>query len=181
MKIILYNNFSENNKLDKTISKLIELEGYLREQTSLINPQILIELNPNNFNSYVTDDNKIYVKYNNTNVVWDSFVYNNVLSSNYVYIPDFNRYYFINDITSVRQNLWRLSLHVDVLMSYKKEINNTNAFVSRNEFDYDPDIYDRELPTKQSISVDFETITNDLIDDGSNSNLYQYVVTTITT
>ena len=47
MKIILYNNFSENNKLDKNIVKIIELNGTLREASSLINPSILIELNPN--------------------------------------------------------------------------------------------------------------------------------------
>lgn len=182
MKIILYNNHSENNKLNKTIVKIVELEGYLREQTSLVNPQIMIEFHPDQFsNNLIKDNDQVYVIYNNLKLTWDQFINNYVLSANYVYIPDFNRYYFINDITSVRQNLWRLSLHVDVLMSYQKEIKNTNAFVSRNEFDYDPDIYDRELPTKQDVSVDFETIINDLIDDGSNSNLYQYVVTTITT
>ena len=143
----------------------------------------MIEFDPKSFKDldYVKDDNKVFVVYNGIKITWDTFINDYVLSANYVYIPDFNRYYFINDITSVRQNLWRLSLHVDVLMSYKKEINNTYAFISRNEFDYDPDIYDRELPTKQDISVDFETISNDLIDDGSNPNLYQYVVTTITT
>ena len=183
MKIILYNNHSENNKLNKSIVKIVEIEGYLREQTSLVNPQIMIEFDPKAFEDlgYVKDDNQVYVVYNNLKITWDQFINNYVLSANYVYIPDFNRYYFINDITSVRQNLWRLSLHVDVLMSYKKEINNIKAFVSRNEFDYDPDIYDRELPTKQDVSVDFETITNDLISDGSSSTLYQYVVTTITT
>ena len=183
MKLTLYNNHSENNKLDKTIVKIVKLQGYLREQTSLINPQIMIEFDPKAFEDlgYVKDDAQAYVMYNGIRIKWDTFINDYVLSANYVYIPDFNRYYDINDMTSVRQNLWRLSLHVDVLMSYKKEINNTNAFVSRNEFDYDPDIYDRELPTKQDVSVDFETITNDLIDDGSNPNLYQYVVTTITT
>lgn len=181
MKLTLYNNHSENNKLNKTIVKIVELEGYLREQTSLVNPQIMIEFHPEQFgDNYVKDDDQVYVIHNGVKITWDSFINNYVLSANYVYIPDFNRYYFINDITSVRQNLWRLSLHVDVLMSYKKEIQNNYAFVSRNEFDYDPDIYDRELPTKQDVLVDFEQITNDLISDGSSSTLYQYVVTTIT-
>ena len=137
MNLILYNNHSENNKLNKTIVKIVELTGYLREQTSLINPQIMIEFHPNQFDSYVKDNDQVYVVYNGIKITWDSFINKYVLSANYVYIPDFNRYYFINDITSVRQNLWRLTLHVDVLMSYKKEISNTNAFVSRNEFKYD--------------------------------------------
>lgn len=145
MKIILYNNHSENNKLNKTIVKIVELSGYLREQTSLINPQILIEFHPDQFDGYVKDDNQVYVIYNGIKITWDSFIYNYVLSANYVYIPDFNRYYFINDITSVRQNLWRLTLHVDVLMSYKNEIGNTKAFVIRNEFNFDPMVRDDEI------------------------------------
>lgn len=144
MKLILYNNHSENNKLNKTIVKIVELDGYLRETSSLINPQIMVEFHPDQF-GYVKDDNQIYVMYNGVKITWDSFINNYVLSANYVHIPDFNRYYFINDITSVRQNLWRLSLHVDVLMSYKKEIINTKAFVMRNEFEYDPLVKDDEV------------------------------------
>lgn len=139
MKITLYNNHSENNNINKTLVKIVDLEGYLREQTSLINPQIMIEFHPDNFKDldYVIDNNLRYVTYNGIKIIWDTFINDYVLSANYVYIPDFNRYYFINDITSVRQNLWRLTLHVDVLMSYKNEIKNTNAFVSRNQFKYD--------------------------------------------
>lgn len=137
MKLILYNNNSENNKLNKDIVKIVELEGYLREETSLINPQIMIEFYPEVFGKYVKDDNQIYVIYDGIKITWDTFINQYVLSANYLYIPDFNRYYFINDITSVRNNLWRLTTHVDVLMSYQKEISETNAFVSRNEFSYD--------------------------------------------
>ena len=97
MKIILYNNHSENNKLDKSIVKIVELQGYLREQTSLINPQILIEFHPEQFDGYVKEDNQVYVKYNGIKITWDSFINKYVLSANYVHIPEFNRYYFINE------------------------------------------------------------------------------------
>lgn len=137
MKIILYNNHSENNKLNKTIVKIVELEGYLREVCSLINPQIMIEFHPEQFDGYVKDDNQVYVVHNNVKITWDSFINNYVLSANYVYIPEFNRYYFINDIISIRTNMWRLDMHVDVLMSYKNQIKQMNAFVNRNEFEYD--------------------------------------------
>ena len=161
MKIILYNNHSENNKLNKTIVKIVELDGYLREQTSLVNPQIMIEFHPDQFsNNLVKDNDQVYVMYNGVKITWDQFINNYVLSSNYVYIPDFNRYYFINDITSVRQNLWRLTLHVDVLMSYKKEIGNTKAFVSRNEFDFNPDIDDNLISYKYDKKIDYITPIN---------------------
>ena len=145
MKIILYNNHSETNKLNKTIIKIVEMEGYLRDQTSLINPQVLIEFHPDQFDEYVRDDNQDYVVVNGLRVTWDTFINNYVLSANYVSIPDFNRFYFINDIVSVRQNLWRILLHVDVLMSYSKEILNTKGFIARNEFTFDPMVRDDEV------------------------------------
>lgn len=153
MNIILYNNHSENNNINKTIVKIIDLEGYLREQTSLVNPQIMIEFHPNQFEGYIKDDDQDYVVYNGIKITWDTFINNYVLSANYVYIPDFNRYYFINDITSVRQNLWRLSLHVDVLMSYKKEINNTYAFISRNENVYNTLLEDKMISYQNNKNV----------------------------
>ena len=41
---------------------------------------------------------------------------------NYAYIPAFDRYYFVTDISVDRQNLYRVSLRCDVLMSYKSQI-----------------------------------------------------------
>lgn len=49
---------------------------------------------------------------------------------NYCFIPEFNRYYFITDITSVRTNLWRISCSVDVLMSYQAQLLNLDVIVS---------------------------------------------------
>lgn len=49
---------------------------------------------------------------------------------NYCFIPEFNRYYFITDITSVRTNLWRISCSVDVLMSFQSQILNLDVIVS---------------------------------------------------
>lgn len=173
MKLILYNNFSESNKLDKNIVKIIELDGNLREASSLINPSILIELNPNNINDLVVDDNNDYVTFNGIRITWNSFIYNYVLSANYVYIPEFNRYYFINDIISIRTNMWRLNMHVDVLMSYKNQIKQMNAFVNRNEFIYDEMVKDdlisyyynkdvsEYIPTKgDKVNTTFDTYTS---------------------
>ena len=143
MKLILYNNHSEDNNINKSLIKIVELTGFLREQASLINPLILIELDPKNFGAIV-DNNQVYVMYNNVKITWDSFS-SKVLSANYVYIPDFNRYYFINDIISVRNNLWRIALSIDVSMSYKENIKELKALVTRNEFKYDPLVKDDEI------------------------------------
>ena len=142
MKLVLYNNFSETNQLNKIISKIIELEGSLLDATSIINPVIKIFFNPESMEGYVVDDNKIYITFNGLKITWDSFIYDYVLAANYAYIPEFNRYYFINDIISVRKNIWQLVMNVDVLMSYKDEILNLDAFVTRNEFDFNPLVKD---------------------------------------
>jgi len=178
MKITLYNNYGENNNINKHLVKIIDLEGYLREQTSLVNPQIMIELHPDQY-GFIKDDTGTYVTFNdNIKITWDSFIYQNVLSANYVYIPDFNRYYFINDITSVRQNLWRLSLHVDVLMSYKKEILNTKAFISRNEFIYNDKLVDELRDYEYIKDIKYHDIENiDDVDEFSSFGTFLVSVT----
>lgn len=160
MTLVLYNNFSETNKLEKNIAKIIELVGTLREASSLINPSILIELNPSQLNNCIIEDNNTYVMYNNLKITWDSFIYNYVLSANYAYIPEFNRYYFINDITAIRTNIWRVNMHVDVLMSYSKEIKNTHAIVTRNEYKYNNFLLDDKISFSNKKEVTYLPITN---------------------
>ena len=56
-----------------------------------------------------------------------------VIGFNYAYIPDFYRYYYVNDITSVRVGLWRLTLICDVLMSFKSAILNSYAIIDHTQ------------------------------------------------
>ena len=102
MKITLYTNNSEKNKLEKNLANAKEFSGNLREESSIVNPSILIQTeNPSSFN--------------------------------YAYIPEFKRYYFITDAISVRTNIWRISLHCDVLMSFKDSIKSTSIILSDTE------------------------------------------------
>ena len=82
MKLILYNNYSETNQVNKTIIKVIELEGSLLDSTSIINPIIKIFFNPESMEGYVVDDNKIYITFNGLKITWDSFIYDYVLAAN---------------------------------------------------------------------------------------------------
>ena len=52
---------------------------------------------------------------------------------NYAYIPAFNRYYFINKIEAYRTGLFILTMSVDVLETYKKEIKGMLAIIEKNE------------------------------------------------
>ena len=95
MNISLYKTNSENNVVYKTLTDSISLpDCYLKENTSVISPVIFIQ---------TTLD---------------------LTSYNYAYISLFgDRYYYITDITSVRNGLWQLNLKVDVLMTYKSYFN----------------------------------------------------------
>lgn len=52
---------------------------------------------------------------------------------NYCYIPDFSRYYFVKNIVAQRKNLWAVSCHVDVLMSWDWEIEHIPVIIDRTE------------------------------------------------
>lgn len=57
----------------------------------------------------------------------------NLSGYNYMRIPQFGRFYYITDIVCVRSGLWRVSGHVDVLMSYREAIEDIPIIVSDSE------------------------------------------------
>lgn len=63
-----------------------------------------------------------------------------------------NKYYWIEDTTSVRNNLWQISCNMDVLATYRTQILNTYAFV---EYDTSDNKYiaDTRIPTKYLPSI----------------------------
>lgn len=103
-------NLSPTNKVTKEIEwHTPDLVGTLREGTSIIDPVIIVEANSPGFHA-----NK----------------------SNYCYIEEFGRYYYITNIVSPNYTLWELHCHVDVLMSYQGEIREQTAIVARQERKY---------------------------------------------
>ena len=52
---------------------------------------------------------------------------------NYVHIPQFHRYYFINDMINIKNNLWEIHMKVDVLESFKTKIKANKAIVEKSE------------------------------------------------
>lgn len=96
---------------------------------------------------------------------------------NYVHISAFNRYYFVTDIVSVRTNLWEISLHTDVLMSYRTAIKNCTGFIDRNENTFNQLVIDPEIPLRQGEQVSQYTIDNDVFVD--SSSIGQYLITGI--
>ena len=104
MKVTLYNTTSENNRLNKNLTKILDIENAKVMNTSnLLNLQIFIK------RDLVSDFNKI----------------------NYLYIDSYKRYYFV-DVT-IENGFLVLNCSIDVLMTYKSAILNLTATVTRNE------------------------------------------------
>lgn len=57
----------------------------------------------------------------------------NLSSYNYAYIQSIGRYYYITDIKSIKYGLWEVSMHVDVLMSYKNAVRSSLAIIKSTE------------------------------------------------
>ena len=60
---------------------------------------------------------------------------------NYAYIPEFKRYYFINEFTSVRNGLWRVRLAVDVLKTYQMQIIQMPAIIDKQQNEGHSNLY----------------------------------------
>lgn len=61
---------------------------------------------------------------------------------NYVYIPDFSRYYYVTNSSKELGGVIQIECKVDVLMSHANAIRNLNAIVERQE-----NLYNLYLPS----------------------------------
>lgn len=104
MTIEFYVNQSEKNRLDKTLVSAFNLNGELKEDCSIIDPVIKVVADVSSMSSV-----------------------------NYMYIASFGRYYFINNVISINNDICEVHAHVDVLSTYKDEIRAQRAIVSRQE------------------------------------------------
>ena len=66
---------------------------------------------------------------------------------NYCYIPEFRRYYFVND-WEYSTGLWVCYMEVDVMASFKSEIGEKSYYILRTSTAYDGDLNDSLYPMK---------------------------------
>lgn len=107
MTIKLYTNTSPADFVTKNITQVgSDVSGYLREGTTILNPDIMIEANT------IPSD------------------------VNYMYVSEFGRYYFVGDIEVVRNGLYKLPGRVDALSSWATQLKACKGIVHRAESVY---------------------------------------------
>lgn len=114
----MYNN-EPMNKITKSPQSLFSLTGTLRDESSIVDPVILVE-------------------------------HSDPISANYAYIAQFQRYYYIKDITAVRTGLWRITMHTDVLKTFSEGILNSPCIVAKNSNRYNLYLNDSDYKCQQN-------------------------------
>ena len=69
-----------------------------------------------------------------------------IVNYNYLYIQQFHRYYYIDDIVSVNHNLWEIRASVDALASFRSDIGIQRLYVLRSSERSDGRIIDTKFP-----------------------------------
>ena len=110
MEIELYYNQSDDRMINKSLIVGESISGTLIEETSVMNPSIIV-------------DNDAVLRYN------------------YCYIDQFQRFYSVEEVLSVRTGLWRVNLACDVLMSFRRDIMNLTAVVEKQTMGSNGDEY----------------------------------------
>lgn len=110
----MYNN-EPMNMINKTPTEVFSVTGTLRDESSIVDPEIIIE---------------------HENPVGGGLQQ----GANYAYIGIWNRFYYIKDIVAFRSyedenrvlhNLWKVSMHCDVLKTFAEGILGSPCIVAK--------------------------------------------------
>ena len=105
MEVIFYKNSSERNTINKKITQIGSTDVLaVKGQSSILNPTLLLITN-----------------------------LNEMLDSNYIYIAEWKRYYYIDDVIIITGGRYELHCSVDVLESFKKEILNLTCIIDKQD------------------------------------------------
>ena len=131
MRVILYNNKSDNNVVNKQIVRIKNMSNVIiKENSSIINPVFIIK----------------------------NVVNQKIIKSNYLFSNDFNRYYYINNIVAINGGMFELHCSVDVLYTYKNEIKRLTTLIDRQENVFNNYIVDNELHLRCERELDVKKI-----------------------
>lgn len=85
---------------------------------------------------------------------------------NYCYIDVFDRYYFVNEVTVIRNGLLGVSLVVDVLESFKTQILTQNVIVNKSQSNTNFYLPDENLKTNVKTKTDILNFASGFLESG---------------
>ena len=121
--------------VDGSTQSISHYEGTLRDESSIIDPIFRIE----------TIDGD------------DTFAWKRV---NYFYVEQWDRYYYITDIICVRKHLYEFHGHVDVLMSFKEQLEDCPCIVANQESDWNMYLDDGSCRVYQNPHFEIRKFSN---------------------
>lgn len=101
--MILYNYKGQPNTINKTLTPLGTLNVALRPELNVHNPTLKIQMPPNMY------------------------------GFNYVYIEEFGKYYFVDNVRYIGGQTYLLALSLDVLQTYKDVILQSTALIVESD------------------------------------------------
>ena len=128
MIVKLYKTLSEDNKLDKELTLVRE-----------VNINLLIRSNVTSFDFSLSGD---------------------TVDINYMYIPNFGKYYFLKSPTIERNGYTSYRAEEDVLMTYKAQIRQETGIILRQENEGNLYLVDGEYPTENRNKIFFKEFPN---------------------
>lgn len=122
MNVTLMTTVSDKRELNKSLRVIGSADCQIKAGTSIIDPVIIISRS----------------------------TFDNVKQLNYAYIPDFNRYYFVNNVTVDTAQTMEIEMHVDTLYTYRQGIKNISTLIVRQENVYSDYLVDSMLPVRSN-------------------------------
>lgn len=139
MIINILQTSSANNVISKNVSSIKDsVSCNVKEPISIINPVVILSFDVE------------------------------TLMANYAYIPDYKRYYYINDIIPLTGDRIELHLSVDVLYSFKDDILNSTAIIDKQQNVRNSNVYlnDGSYVTQEKEFHSVINYPNGFLDDG---------------
>ena len=127
--VTLKHNSSPVEKIGKSLDAGTDFSCDLKADTSILKPTLILQSS------------------------------NSLAGYNYMYISDFGRYYFIDDIVSKNNVIWEVSGHVDVLETYKTAILNNTAVIRRQQQKYNLYLNDPDFMTYNNETIQTKKFT----------------------
>ena len=130
---------SENSVIRKKLSTIQTVNCVFKEDSSIINPVIILDYNSQSMNSV-----------------------------NYMYIPTFDRYYYMQDIRALTGGRYMVTCKLDVLQSFASDILSLLVVVDKQKSSDKTDLYidDGSFVTENRLVNSIYNFPNSFNDNG---------------